>query len=57
MLRYSFDMSEAADDIVKAVNQVLDDGWRTGDIANAQTPSDKIIGTQAMGDLIVSLLA
>ncbi len=57
MLRYSFDMAQAADDIIAAVNKVLDEGWRTSDIADAQTPSDKIIGTQAMGDLIVNLIA
>lgn len=56
MLRYSFDMGEAADDIARAVNAVLDAGWRTGDIANAQTPADKIVGTVAMGDLVVAAL-
>ena len=56
MLRYSFDMSAAADDIVNAVNAVLNEGWRTGDIANPDTPAHKIVGTQAMGDLIVERL-
>ena len=32
MLRYSFDMAKEADDIENAVNAVLDDGYRTGDI-------------------------
>ena len=32
MLRYSFDMEKEADLIEAAVNQVLDEGYRTGDI-------------------------
>ncbi len=53
MLRYSFDMDEAADRVAKAVKDVLDDGWRTGDIADASTPAEKRLGTVAMGDKIV----
>lgn len=53
MLRYSFDMDEAADRVAKAVKDVLDDGWRTGDIADASTPDDKRLGTATMGDKIV----
>lgn len=53
MLRYSFDMQDAADDIASAIEAVLDEGWRTGDIANADTPEEKIVGTIRMGDLIV----
>ena len=56
MLRYTFNMTEAADSIVAAVNAVLDEGWRTGDIANDETPADKIVCTQAMGDLVVAHL-
>ncbi|MBQ8203577.1 MAG: 3-isopropylmalate dehydrogenase [Clostridia bacterium] len=32
MLRYSFDMAKEADAIEEAVNKVLDEGYRTGDI-------------------------
>lgn len=56
MLRYSFDMNDAADDIAKAVDAVLDEGWRTKDLVNAQTPEDKIVGTKQMGDLVVERL-
>lgn len=56
MLRYSFDMQQAADDIRASITAVLDAGWRTGDIADASTPADKIIGTAAMGDLVVANL-
>ncbi|WP_417135405.1 3-isopropylmalate dehydrogenase [Rubneribacter badeniensis] len=56
MLRYSFGMQEAADDIRRAVTAVLDEGWRTGDIADAGTPADKLVGTKQMGDLVVAKL-
>lgn len=56
MFRYSFNMQDAADAVAAAVEAVLDEGWRTGDIAGAETPADKIVGTVAMGDLVVSKL-
>ncbi len=56
MLRYSFDMQGAADDVRRAVTCVLDAGWRTGDIADASTPRDRIVGTVRMGDLVVEHL-
>ena len=56
MLRYSFDMDDAADDLSRAIEAVLDEGWRTGDIAGADTPQDKVVGTAQMGDLVVSHL-
>ena len=56
MLRYSFDMGEAADDIQRAITEVLDEGWRTGDLKDASTPADKVVGTVAMGDLVVAHL-
>ena len=56
MLRYSFDMGDAADDIRRAVTEVLDEGWRTRDIADAATPAEKVLGTAAMGDKVVERL-
>ena len=56
MLRYSFDMGEAADDIQNAIIVVLDAGWRTGDLKDASTPADKVVGTVEMGDLVVKNL-
>lgn len=56
MLRYSFDMGEAADAIRTAVTAVLDEGWRTRDIADETTPAEKILGTAAMGDKVVEKL-
>ena len=56
MLRYSFDMQDAADDIAHAVTEVLDEGWRTGDIKDDQTADDHVVGTAKMGDLVVEHL-
>lgn len=56
MLRYSFHMDDAADEVARAVQRVLDDGWRTVDIADAQTPKDHVLGTVAMGDKVVEFL-
>lgn len=53
MLRYSFQMDAAADAVSGAIDDVLADGWRTGDIADASTPADHRLGTAAMGDKIV----
>ena len=57
MLRYSFDMQAAADELAKAIETVLADGWRTRDIASADTPDDMIVGTNEMGDMVVARLA
>ena len=56
MLRYSFDMGDAADAIRAAVVATLDAGWRTADIADAETPADKVLGTAAMGDQVASCI-
>ncbi len=57
MLRYSFAMHEAADELAAAIERVLADGWRTRDIASATTPADKVVGTAAMGDLVIGALS
>ena len=56
MLRFSFNMANEADAIETAVSNVLDAGWRTGDIASADTPQDKKVGCSAMGKLILDNL-
>lgn len=56
MLRYSFNMGEAADVVRAAVTAVLDEGLRTRDIADASTPAGCILGTAAMGDAVVARL-
>ena len=49
LLRYSFDLDREADAIEQAVQQVLTEGWRTGDI---MSEGCKRVGTAKMGDLI-----
>ena len=57
MLTYAFDMTEEAAWIETAVERVLNEGWRTRDIADSDTPAEKIIGTADMGDKVVAALA
>lgn len=56
MLRHSFGMDEAADCLAAAIERVLNDGWRTADIADATTSVDRVIGTEAMGDRLIEVL-
>ena len=49
LLRYSFDLDKEADAIEAAVQSVLTDGYRTGDIMSEGCTQ---VGTTAMGDLI-----
>jgi 3-isopropylmalate dehydrogenase len=53
MLRYSFDMQRSADRLAAAVRRVLEDGYRTADIASE---GDTVVGTEEMGDLVVERL-
>ncbi|GKX31101.1 3-isopropylmalate dehydrogenase [Vallitalea longa] len=53
MLRYSFDLENEAKSIEKAVEEVLEDGYRTGDI---MSKGMKLVGTKEMGSLIVNKL-
>jgi 3-isopropylmalate dehydrogenase len=56
MLRQSFAMQAAANELAAAIEGVLADGWRTRDIASADTLAEKIVGTVAMGERVVSRL-
>jgi len=53
MLRYSLNKAEQADRIENAVKKVLEQGYRTVDIA---TPGCQQVGTAAMGDAVVAAL-
>ena len=53
MLRYSFDMDEEAQDVEKAIEQVLKDGYRTVDI---MSEGKEKVSCSKMGDLIVERL-
>lgn len=50
MFRYSLGLAEIASKIEKAVEKVLEDGWRTADIAY---PNQSPIGTEEMGKKVV----
>ena len=49
MLKYSFNMNEAHDDVFASVEKVLEEGYRTKDIL---TKGFKEVNTSTMGDLI-----
>ena len=53
MLRFSLDMDKEADAVEAAVQKVLTDGYRTGDI---MSEGCKLVGTKEMGDLIAAAL-
>jgi 3-isopropylmalate dehydrogenase len=53
MLRYSLNKADQAERIENAVKQVLEQGYRTGDIL---TPGCQQVGTAAMGDAVVAAL-
>jgi 3-isopropylmalate dehydrogenase len=54
MLRYGLDQPEAATKIEQAVLQVLDAGYRTGDI---MSEGMKLVGCRKMGDALLQALA
>ena len=54
MLKYSFGMDAAYAAIFTAINTVLDQGYRTGDIAGE---GDTVVGTQEMGERIAAAIA
>ncbi|MDH4128800.1 MAG: 3-isopropylmalate dehydrogenase [Spirochaetota bacterium] len=53
MFKYSFNMTDAYDDIFKSVEKVLNDGYRTKDI---MTKGMVEVNTSKMGDLIVQAI-
>ena len=60
LLRYSFGLETEAKAIEDAVDRVLTDGWRTGDIAGSSRDqvkaAGKLVGTKKMGELVVEYL-
>jgi 3-isopropylmalate dehydrogenase len=53
MLRFSFNLQNEADDVESAIQKVLDNGYRTPDIATANT---KRVGTKEMAEQICSII-
>lgn len=52
MLKMSFKMEKEAEDVEKAVETVINKGFRTRDIAPDRTPAEFILGTAEMGEKI-----
>lgn len=61
LLRFDFKLEEEAKAIENAVAKVLDEGWRTGDIAGADREAvkaaGKLVGTKKMGQLVLEYLS
>jgi 3-isopropylmalate dehydrogenase len=54
MFRYSLDAPQAALAVERAVDAVLDGGFRTADIMPSDADADlQLVGTRAMGDLVL----
>lgn len=53
MLEISFGLKKESDTVVKAVDEVLKEGWRTRDITDNHTSPDRILGTEAMGEKVL----
>ncbi|MCI1208329.1 MAG: 3-isopropylmalate dehydrogenase [Treponema sp.] len=60
LLRYDFKLEAEAQAVEAAVDAVLDEGWRTADIAGSGFESvktaGKLVGTKKMGELVVNRL-
>lgn len=56
MLDIAFGLQDEAKTVTNAVATTLKEGWRTGDIANENTPTEKILGTNAMGAKVLEFL-
>jgi len=53
LLDISFGMKEESEAVISAVDKVLIEGWRTRDISDAQTTTERILGTEAMGNQVL----
>jgi 3-isopropylmalate dehydrogenase len=58
LLRWSLGRGDAADAVEAAVAATLDDGWRTGDLADASNPDDGlvVVGTTAFATAVIDRL-
>jgi 3-isopropylmalate dehydrogenase len=56
LLDISFGMKAESELVIHAVDQVLKAGYRTRDIADATTAPEMILGTDAMGEQVLSHL-
>ena len=56
MLKYAFGLGKESTAIEQAIMSVLEDGYRTGDIAAAGTTRDNTLSTSGMGDKVTEYL-
>jgi 3-isopropylmalate dehydrogenase len=56
LLDISFGMKEESEAVINAVDQFLKAGFRTRDIADAETIADKILGTNAAGEEVLKFI-
>jgi 3-isopropylmalate dehydrogenase len=52
LLDISFGMKEESESVIKAVEKTLKEGYRTRDIADANTAQEKVLGTEVMGNMV-----
>lgn len=57
LLDISFGLKAEAEAVIAAVDAVLKAGFRTRDIADANTSADKLLGTPQMGEQVLAKLA
>lgn len=56
LLDISFGMKEESETVIKAVEQTLKAGFRTRDIADANTPAANILNTETMGAKVLEFI-
>jgi 3-isopropylmalate dehydrogenase len=56
LLDISFGLKKESESIINAVDALLKKGFRTRDIADASTPTNMILGTEAIGEEILKLI-
>lgn len=56
LLDISFSMKAESEDIIRAVDQLLKEGYRTADIADRSTAPEKILGTSAIGEKVLAFI-
>ena len=56
LLRHAFGMDEEAEIVESAISDVLNEGFRTSDLANDQTDPELIFGTDQIGNQIMEVL-
>ncbi|HTE28192.1 3-isopropylmalate dehydrogenase [Flavitalea sp.] len=56
MLEISFGLKKEAGLLIDTIRRVLKDGYRTADIANTGSDSNKILGTREMGQKVIEYL-